>query len=527
MLIPTKETLCILRLNFMDKKFIILDFGSQYTNLIGNNLNSLGYKFKIIAGDERFSNYQKDFDDLGGIILSGGAHSVYDGIIDFDKDWIESGLPVLGICFGHQLLASNDGGKVEKETAEFGKSTLNILQNDPIFEGVKNGSIIWMSHYDSVTKLPKDFINLASSDYSKITAFRKKDEKIYGLQFHPEVSHTEFGLKILENFCLLICGVKKGKPWTAKDFISEITTTIRSKAKVEKVIFGLSGGVDSMTMAALLRISLPRHQLLAVYVDTGLMPDETEDEVTKYCEDKDIPLLVTRQRNRFIEALKGITDPSTKGKVIGKHFIRVFEEIAELSGATIFAQGTIWSDVVESGITKFSSQIKPHHNVAGLPKKMKFILLEPLRQLFKDQVRSIAKELNLPDHVVNKKVFPGPGYAIRIQGEVTKEKVDIVKKSTKIIEDIIEKSDIRDQIWMAFSILVDVPSLGIKGDKRVENKHALVIRAVKSKNSMTAEFSPEIFPYLGEISKRITDEVGIGRVVYDITNKPPATIEWQ
>ncbi len=513
----------------MKDLILILDFGSQYTHLIKTSLSKIGFYSEIISGDTKLSNYNKEtsLSNLKGIIFSGGSSSVYDREINFDKSWLSLGIPILGICYGHQLIASENGGLIKKETAEFGHSDLNITENDVLFDDLPKKINVWMSHGDSVENLSPDYKIIASSEYSKVAAYSDKTGKIYGVQFHPEVSHTEYGTKILENFCFKICHTKKIESWTAKKFIEESSKKIKEYVGNSNVIFGLSGGVDSLTMAALLRKNIPKYKLLAVYIDSGLMPTETADEVKEFCINQDIRLLQKDCSKDFFKILENVIDPTIKCKAIGEKFIRIFEKIAKENKSDIFAQGTIWSDVVESGVTKFSSQIKPHHNVGGLPKEINFKLLEPLRELFKDQVREVAKELLLPESVINKKVFPGPGFAIRVQDVVTPEKVQLVRGATKIIEDLIYKSEIKDEIWMAFAILIDVPSLGVKGDKRIENKHAIVVRIVESKNSMTAEFSRKVFPYLSEISKKITDELDIGRVVYDITDKPPATIEWQ
>lgn len=509
--------------------FLILDFGSQYTHLIKLALSRLGYKSVIHPGNLKVADYYKWKSNqvLKGLIFSGGVASVYDGRINFDKEWLDLKIPVLGICYGHQLLVNQTGGRVSQGEAEFGKSILLVGKNDGIFKDLPKNFAVWMSHRDSVKKLPKGFSAIASSDYSSIAAFQETQRSFYGIQFHPEVSHTENGYKILDNFCSHICGAVKTKPWKARDFITATVKDIKEKVGSEKIIFGLSGGVDSLTMAVLIRKSLHKEQIMAVYVDTGLMPDETLEEVRQFCRNLDIPLKVLSSQAVFFKSLKSIKHPARKGMIIGKKFIEVFEEFAKSIGAEYFAQGTIWSDVVESGVTKFSSRIKPHHNVGGLPRKLNFKLLEPLRELFKNQVREVAKELELPDWVVEKKVFPGPGFAIRVQGEVTPEKVELVRKATKIVEEVIYQSKIKDKIWMAFAILINVPSLGVKGDERVENKHALVVRIVESENSMTANFSRIAMPYLPEISRRMNNELDVGRVVYDITDKPPATIEWQ
>lgn len=513
----------------MKEIILILDFGSQYTHLIKARLADIGVSSLILPGDAKVNILKKDFlnQKVIGIILSGGAVSVYQKATPFDKRWLRMGVPILGICYGHQLIASLSGGKIRQSKPEFGKAKIKIVRKNPLLHGKFSNSIVWMSHRESVTQLPRGLEIIALSEFSPITAFFNKKRQLYGVQFHPEVSHTKFGVNMLKNFCFDICKATPGKKWSPKIFIKEISSYIKKTVGNSKVIFGLSGGVDSLTMSVLLRKILGKDQILAVYVDDGLMPSETVNEVKGFCKKRNISLLVVDESNLFFNRLKNVTDPSQKCKIIGKAFIDVFERIASKNQAKVFAQGTIWSDVIESGVTKFSSQIKPHHNVGGLPKKLKFTLLEPFRELFKDQVREIAKYLGLPEWVIRRKVFPGPGFAIRVQGETTPEKVEIVRKATKIIEDVLKEVDIFDKPWMAFAILIYVPSLGIKGDKRQEYQQAIVVRIVESKNSMTANFSRKVFPCLEKISRRITNETNIGRVVYDITDKPPATIEWQ
>lgn len=500
-------------------KIVILDFGSQYTHLIKTTLLKMGYESDVVAGDFQYKDYLHQ-NEISGVILSGGAASVYDQTIDFDRTWLEKHL-VLGICYGHQLIAATNGGLVEKsEKAEFGKANLTLIKEDVLLKDIPKESTVWMSHRDQVVELPLEFEVLGESDYSKIALFKK--DNWYGVQFHPEVSHTEYGRQLLENFAK-ITNTTKHDEWTAENFVKNLDT----KHITNKIIFALSGGVDSYTMAALLKQTL-KTDLLAIYVDTGLMPDETRMEVESFCQTQQIPLKVVDASERFFTALQGKMRTWEKGKAIGELFIRIFEEEAKSFGAEYVAQGTIYSDVIESGLTKFSSVIKPHHNVGGLPDVMDIVLYEPLRDLFKDQVRQIAKYLNLPDFVVHKKVFPGPGFAIRVEGEVTPDKVAIVKQSTKIVEEVLSKNpEINNQIWMAFTVLINAPSLGVKGDEHVQNEHVIVIRAVESQNSMTAYASVCIQPLLPEMARRIVNETPIGRVVYDITDKPPATIEWQ
>lgn len=512
------------------ESLVILDFGSQYTHLIKARLFDMGINSVIEPGDIGTREFLKIHSDIEvkGIILSGGAQSVYDKVIKFDKTWLVQKIPVLGICYGHQLLASELGGKVVESKPEYGLAELSLTTNNSnLFLGLMKKSVVWMSHRDTVVTLPIGFRTIGKTGESLNTAIENSSEGYYGVQFHPEVSHTLEGQKILKNFAYNVCKMTGTEKWSPKNFAIEATNKYRSLVGDEKIIFGLSGGVDSMTMAALLRKIFPREQLVAVYIDTGLMPDETEGEVREFCKKQDIPLIVKDSANIFFKQLSKAVNPTRKGKIIGRVFIREFEKIAKNEKAKFFAQGTIWSDVIESGVTKFSSQIKPHHNVGGLPKKMSMILIEPLRELFKDKVRELAAYLELPDRVVNKKVFPGPGFAIRVQGVVTRRKVNLVKRCTRIVESVIYGSKISNDIWMAFAILISVPSLGVKGDERVENNIAVVVRIVESSNSMTVNFSKKAYPYLQEISSRIVKETNIGRVVYDITNKPPATIEWQ
>lgn len=508
---------------------VVLDFGSQYTHLIKVAFDSIGVPTEIVPADLKYRDYVRDGGrQLKGVVFSGGASSVKLNEIAFDRDWLETGLPVLGLCYGHQLLASLYGGSVGKEQSEFGDTKVDVLETGELFAGVEQRQItVWMSHNDSVLSVPDAFRVIARSASGAIAALEDPRRRLYSLQFHPEVSHTESGTAMLTNFAFRICGAQPAQKWTPQAFVEQKIPEIKAFVKDRRIIVGLSGGVDSYVMTKLIRRSVDKDQLVAIYVDSGLMPTQTEFEVERFCADNDIHLQIIREADRFFGDLTGVTESFQKCKVIGKAFIDAFEVVAKQQRAEVFAQGTIWSDVVESGVTKFSSQIKPHHNVGGLPERLNFDMLEPLRYLFKDQVRKIGAYFDLPDYVVHKKVFPGPGFAIRVQGEVTRERVALVRQSTEIVEDVINNSPVSRDVWMAFSILVDVPSLGVKGDKHVKNEQAIVIRAVESTNSMTANFSRKVFPYLAEISKKITDQMEIGRVVYDITDKPPATIEWQ
>ncbi|PIR80214.1 MAG: glutamine-hydrolyzing GMP synthase [Candidatus Levybacteria bacterium CG10_big_fil_rev_8_21_14_0_10_35_13] len=508
---------------------LILDFGSQYTHLIKSSFSQIGIKSTVAPADLALNTFKTKFIDyeIKGLVLSGGAFSVNENKIPFDKEWLSLGVPILGICYGHQLLASIFGGKVTKTNGEYSNETILLDTTIPLFSKIKSKSTAWMSHKESVLKLPKGFSSIASTKDYKNAGICNSAKNIYGLQFHPEVSHTVGGLKILENFAIKICGATKNARWSPDSFMQETAQKYIRAIKDKKVIVGLSGGVDSSTLVIALRSFLPKKQILAVFIDSGLEKSTTKNEVKQLCKDFDIILKVNDSSDLFFKELKGVTDPNEKRLIVGKAFIKEFEKIATDNNAEIFAQGTIWSDVIESGVTKYSSVIKPHHNVGGLPKKMSFELIEPFRELFKDQVRSLASFLQLPDSIVNKEVFPGPGFAIRVDGEVTREKVAIVRKSTEIIKDVLSKNGLDKTGVMAFAIYINVKSSGIKGDMRFTNEYAIVVRVVETKNLLTANFSKKIFPYLEEISNRITKDTSTGKVLYDITNKPPSTIDWQ
>lgn len=507
------------------EKILILDFGSQYTHLIKATLAKLGINSVIEPADLSYSPNMVD--GARGVILSGGAYSVNQNKIPFDKKWFSVRLPILGICYGHQLLARTFGGEVKKSKGEYGKEIVKCDDSSPLFSGIKTESVVWMSHSDSVIRLPKSFSSVASTRDYKNAAICCRSRNIYGLQFHPEVSHTSEGVKILDNFATKICKLKRGAKWSPKQFAEEITKKYKPIIADKTVILGLSGGVDSSTLAVTLRSFLPKRQLLAVYINSGLEPLKTEDDIKRFCKDFNIRLKIKDSSESFFKALKGVTEPNEKRVVVGRVFIKEFEKVAQEVNAKIFAQGTIWSDVVESGVTKYSSSIKPHHNVGGLPKKLKFQLIEPFRELFKDQVRELALFLKLPESLIDKQVFPGPGFAIRIDGEVGKEKVAIVRRSTEIIEETVSKHKLARNNLMAFAVYINVKSSGIKGDMKITNNFAIVIRAVETVNLLTANFSEKIYPYLGEISSRIIKKTGAGKVLYDLTSKPPSTIDWQ
>lgn len=507
------------------KKLLILDFGSQYTHLIKSILQKSGYYSEILAADVTIDVLEQT--KYEGLILSGGASSVNNSEINFDYEFLNLGLPILGICYGHQLIASHFGAKVKGASHEYGETSITINNDTDILSGLNNTNV-WMSHGDSVISLPIGAEVMAYTNKDPYTALLYRDKNIRTIQFHPEVTHTQNGESVLINFAKVICRMSPSSAWTPSAFIEEYKQIYRdSNLEGKKLVLGLSGGVDSMTLAAFMRTFVNRDNFLCIYVDSGLMQTETKQEVIEFCKQYDIALETVEAEERFFKILSGIDDPREKGKVIGHEFIRIFDEIAKDFGAEFLLQGTIWSDVVESGVTKFSSQIKPHHNVACIPVDKNVKIIEPFRDLFKNQVRDIAAYLDLPLNIVNKKVFPGPGFAIRVDGEVTKEKVSIVRKATEIVSEVVERSSVSNQIWMAFAILANARSLGVKGDNRVWNEFCVVVRIIESKNSMTANFSRLAMSLLPEISKRIISETTVGRVVYDITDKPPATIEWQ
>ncbi len=499
-------------------KIVILDFGGQYCHLISRRIRDFGVLTEIVPSDISAEKISKD-KNIKGIILSGGARSVYEkNAPKFDKKIMQLSIPVLGICYGHQLIAHLMGGKViSGKSGEYGLMKLNIKKPAK----TKN---VWMNHHDIVISLPKSFTILASTEHSKIAAFADKKRKIFGVQFHPEVSHTQGGDKMLKKFVFDICKCNKSR--SPKSIIQNIIKQTTEIIGNNKAIIGLSGGVDSSVAAILVNKAIGK-KLTAVYVDTGLMRHEETKFIEKTFKKKNLNLKIIKAERQFFKALKDITAPEQKRKIIGKLFADIFYNVAKKEKAVFLIQGTIYSDRIESGITKHSSKIKSHHNVGGLPKNLKLKLYEPLRDLYKDEVRKIAKELKLPKEITKRQVFPGPGLAIRIIGEVTPDKVKITREATRIIEDELIKTKFWKDIWMSFAVLLPIKSVGIQGDER-SYKYPIVIRIIESKDAMTANFSKIPFSILEKISTRITNEIKeVNRVVYDITNKPPATMEWE
>jgi len=505
-------------------QIIVLDFGGQYCHLISRRMREIGLYCEVKPSDTTAQEL-KNTPNLKGIILSGGAASVFDeDSPTCSTDILQLGIPILGICYGHQLIAHMLGGKVESGTAgEYGLTEIHVLNPGKILSNNPDKARVWMNHRDIVAKLPEGFMALASTEHSKIAAYANEDKKIYGVQYHPEVTHTEYGMKIFQNFAN-ICGASFD--WSMDDFTQKAIEEAKKVVGQRKAVIGLSGGVDSSCAAVLVGKALGEN-LTAVYVDTGLMRHMETEFMEKSFSAKEMDFKIVRAADRFFTALRGVDDPEKKRKIIGSLFIDIFEEEAEKVGAEVLIQGTIYSDRIESGITKHSDNIKSHHNVAGLKDDMKLEVYEPLRDLYKDEVRKIAKKLGLPDEIIKRHVFPGPGLAIRVLGEVTPEKAKITRKASYIIEEELKREGVYEDYWMGFAVLLPLKSVGIQGDSRTY-KYPVVVRIIESKDAMTANFSHVPYKILEQISTRITNEIPeVNRVVYDITNKPPATMEWE
>ena len=508
----------------MNKKIVVLDFGSQYNQLIVRRIRDLSVYAELIHPDD-FNMNQTD--DILGFILSGGPNSVYEkDAPSLPKGLLELGLPILGICYGMQLLAHHLGGKVEgSHKKEYGLTEMNILKQSPLTQGLPDRFNVWMSHGDQVTELPEGYVGIASSETTPYAMMMNDDQSIFGIQFHPEVRHSEYGITILDRFITSICHAEK--TWSMPHFIEEKTKEIKERVGDGHVICALSGGVDSSVVAALLNHILG-DQFTPIFVDHGLLRLHEAEEVQEtFMHRFKMNLITVDAKSRFLELLKGVEDPEKKRKIIGEAFIRVFEEqVKAVSHAQFLAQGTLYTDVIESG-TKTAQTIKSHHNVGGLPKHMSLTLIEPLNKLFKDEVRELGLALGLPESIIRRQPFPGPGLAIRILGDVTEEKIRIVQESDFILREEIKKHHLDQSIWQYFTVLTPLKTVGVMGDSRTYD-HVLVIRAVTSIDGMTADVAHIPYPILQKISNRMTNEVrGINRVVYDITSKPPGTIEWE
>lgn len=497
----------------------VIDFGSQYTQLIARRVRECGVYSEI------FSCFiaKINIESLEGIILSGGPGSVYETNIQKFQHFFQYNVPVLGICYGMQLIAELFGGKVQHtKSREYGPAEIRVKRN-PLFDGFNNRFKVWMSHGDSVVKLPTGAKIIASTDTTPIAGFRLKD--FYGVQFHPEVKHTQYGTKIINNFLFKIC--KAEKTWSMKRFIDEKIEEIRETVGDKKAICAISGGIDS-TVAGVLTAKAIGRNFVGIFVDNGLLRDNERKEVERNLKNR-MNLIVVDARKRFIERLKGVREPERKRKIIGYEFIRVFEEEArKIKSAEFLIQGTLYPDVIESGKgIGPSAVIKSHHNVGGLPEKMRLKIIEPLRMLFKDEVREIAGQLKMPESFIQRKPFPGPGLAVRIVGDVTEKRLEILRQADRILQEEAKKLKKYKDIWQIFAVLLPLGSVGVMGDKRTY-ENVCAIRAIYSEDGMTADWVKLPDEFLRQVSRRITNEVkGINRIVYDITSKPPATIEWE
>ena len=505
---------------------VVLDFGSQYTQIIARKLRESGVYSEIVP-------YNESIEDImartpKGIILSGGPASVYaSDSYHPDSTIFDLGLPILGICYGMQLIAQHFGGSVIPATShEYGKAKLDIIVENEIFKDTQNGQIVWMSHGDRVESIPSGFEKIAISENSPYAAIADTNRNIYAFQFHPEVYHSECGSKLLKNFAKYICGCES--TWNMGSFAKEQIERVKKQVGNKKVLCAVSGGVDSSVVATLLFEAIG-NQVIPVFVDNGLLRANEREQVETIFKGRGIDLITVDASEQFLTKLAGVTDPETKRKIIGETFIEVFDKEAKKhEGVEFLAQGTLYTDVIESVSVKGPSKtIKSHHNVGGLPDWMKFELVEPLREIFKDEVRELGLELGLPRNMINRHPFPGPGLAIRVMGDVNKPDLDLLRKADVILLDVLHSTGYYEKTWQAFTVLLNVKSVGVMGDNRTYD-NTVCVRIVDATDGMTATFAHIPHEILETISRRIINEVdGINRVVYDISSKPPATIEWE
>ena len=510
------------------QKIIVLDYGSQYNQLISRRIREFGVfselkNHKITADEVRAINPI-------GIVLSGGPNSVYaENAFDIDPEIFELGIPILGICYGMQLITHKLGGKVvpadEAGNREYGQSNLQLKTESALFANTPEEQLVLMSHGDAVTEIPADFLLVGLSSDCPYAAMENTERRIYGIQFHPEVRHSTYGNDILKNFAFGICGARGD--WTMENFIETEIEKIRQTVGDKKVLLGLSGGVDSSVVGVLLQRAIG-DQLTCIFVDHGLLRKNEGDQVMEMLSGKfGLNIIRVDAAKRFLDLLAGVSDPEKKRKIIGNEFVYVFDdEASKLTDVEFLAQGTLYTDIIESG-TDTAETIKSHHNVGGLPEDMQFKLIEPLNTLFKDEVRALGTALGMPDEVVWRQPFPGPGLAIRVMGEITEEKLQTVRDSDAILREEIAKAGLDRDVWQYFTVNTGVRSVGVMGDGRTYD-YTIAIRAITSVDGMTADFAKLPWDVLQKISVRIVNEVAhVNRIVYDITSKPPATVEWE
>ncbi|MCD8293485.1 MAG: glutamine-hydrolyzing GMP synthase [Prevotellaceae bacterium] len=517
----------------MQEKIIILDFGSQTTQLIGRRVRELNVYCEIVP----YNKFPEEDSGVRGVILSGSPFSVYDEkAFKIDLSLLRGKYPVLGICYGAQFMAFSGGGRVEPAgSREYGRAHLtHIDQADPLFQGISQGTQVWMSHGDTITEVPATFKPIASTDKVRIAAYQVEGERLWGVQFHPEVYHTEEGTELLKNFVVDICGCKQD--WNAASFIETTVASLKERLGNDKVVLGLSGGVDSSVCAMLLNRAIGKN-LTCIFVDHGMLRKNEFHEVMHHYESMGLNVIGVDASARFFADLAGVVEPEKKRKIIGKNFIDVFdEEAGKIKDVKWLAQGTIYPDCIES-LSITGTTIKSHHNVGGLPEKMKLKLCEPLRLLFKDEVRRVGRELGMPEHLITRHPFPGPGLAVRILGDITPQKVAVLQEADdifiqglrgwKVTEPDGTETALYHKVWQAGVILLPVQSVGVMGDERTYER-AVALRAVTSTDAMTADWAHLPYEFLAKVSNDIINKVkGVNRVCYDISSKPPSTIEWE